>query len=193
MRPVRLLRLRYCAAPGSRRFVLESVSARADGARRSRRGDWLGFRARSLCSRVSGFAAAPFRNSARERGERPPKSNGRPSLSGRRRVVHGPCSCVRPLRWGVAPALAIAEEPNDDTRLGVRAVAQGCGTNSQPGSNRDGKMPKPADLSVLGLRPNNDFTPTRSLSTRMHDLPGTGAARAVLVALPPKGDSPPRR
>lgn len=40
------------------------------------------------------------------------------------------------------------------------------------------KMPKPADLSVLGLRPYNDLTPTRSLSTRMHDLIETDGAPA---------------
>ena len=45
-----------------------------------------------------------------------------------------------------------------------------CGAIAPPptGSDCDGKMPKPADLSVLGLRPHNDLTSTRTLSTRMH-------------------------
>jgi len=71
-------------------------------------------------------------------------------------------------------ALVVVEEPNCDTQVNVRAVAEGCGTNSQPpGSDRDEKIPKPADLSVLGLQPHNHLTPTGPLSTRMHYPPAT--------------------
>ena len=42
------------------------------------------------------------------------------------------------------------------------------------------KKPKPADLSVLGLRRQNDLMLTWSLSTRMRDLPALSAAPVAL-------------
>jgi hypothetical protein len=39
--------------------------------------------------------------------------------------------------------------------------------HSPPGQRLRQKMPKPVDLSVLGLRPHDDLTRTRSLSTRV--------------------------
>ncbi len=47
-------------------------------------------------------------------------------------------------------------------------------------------MPKPVDLSVLGLRPRNDLTSTPMVSTGKHVCPHD--ARAVPVALPPDRD-----
>ena len=188
MRPVRPLRLRYCAAPGSRRFVLESVSARADGARRSRRGDWLGFRARSLCSRVSGFAAAPFRNSARERGERPPKSNGRPSLSGRRRAVPGGRARAFVLSAGGWRRLWLSQKSRTTTRGWVFARSPKV---AEPTRNRaviaTGKCRSPLTFRSSG------FDRTTISRRRGRCQPGCttclAPARAVLVALPPNGDS----
>jgi hypothetical protein len=43
-------------------------------------------------------------------------------------------------------------------------------------------MPKPGDLSVLGLRPHNDLTSTRMLSSGMQACLHRRDARAVLVA-----------
>ena len=47
---------------------------------------------------------------------------------------------------------------------------------------RDRKTPKPADLSVLGLRPQNDLTPTPFLSTGRHDLPVRALRLSALVS-----------
>jgi hypothetical protein len=51
-------------------------------------------------------------------------------------------------------------------------------------------MPKPVDLSVLGLRPHNDRTRTRSLSMRVTiALSPVLLSSAVRVALPTEGDT----
>ncbi len=50
-------------------------------------------------------------------------------------------------------------------------------------------MPKPANLSVLGLRPHNDLTPTRALSTICAICLPPAPRFAILVAFPPNGDT----
>jgi hypothetical protein len=67
---------------------------------------------------MSGFAPAP----PRHLGERPPKANGRPSPQGDGEPYTGPRARAFVLPAGVAPALAVAEEPRDEQEL-VRLVA----------------------------------------------------------------------
>ena len=56
------------------------------------------------------------------------------------------------------------------------------------GSDLRQKMPKPVDLSVLGLRPHNDLMLTRSLSTRVRIWRFWHCSSATRVALPTEGD-----
>jgi hypothetical protein len=71
-------------------------------------------------------------------------------------------------------------------RDGQRPVPKVAETSSQRTGVR-AEMPKPVDLSVLGLRPRNDLTSTRMLSTGLQVYPHGRGARAVLVGVSPEG------